>query len=237
MISEINPNPQVAVIPQNYRGSSGNSLQDLATITGYPTISWSVDVYNVWLAQNSNLINLKMENLQQNQMFNQAKNIGSVASSIPQAIGGDITGSIGNAVNSTVNYFQSDINYEYQIKQQTAQIEVQQMLPDEGHFGSNNTTLLGYNLFDKNIFSRYTIKKEFAKIIDNYFDMFGYQTNLVKAPNINNRPNWNYVKTINSNILGDIPELDLLKIRSLFDNGITLWHNPNTFLDYSQNNR
>ena len=39
------------------------------------------------------------------------------------------------------------------------------------------------------------------------------------------------------NLLGDIPQDDMALIRSYFDNGITLWHNPQTFLDYSQNNR
>lgn len=73
MISEINPNPQVAVIPQNYRGANGDSLADIGVISGYPTISWSVDVYNVWLSQNRDFINLKMENLAENRNFDQRK--------------------------------------------------------------------------------------------------------------------------------------------------------------------
>lgn len=116
-------------------------------------------------------------------------------------------------------------------------MEYQQKLPNTGNFGGNNTTLLGYEKFDKNIFTRYTIKREFAKVIDDYFSMFGYQTNEVKTPNIKNRPNWNYIKTVHANIIGDIPQSDLIEIKSYFDNGITLWHNPDTFLDYSQNNR
>ena len=67
--------------------------------------------------------------------------------------------------------------------------------------------------------------------------MFGYKTNTVKIPNINNRPNWNYIKTIGANIEGFIPQGDLSEIISLFDNGITLWHNSSNFLDYSVNNR
>ena len=73
-------------------------------------------------------------------------------------------------------------------------------------------------------------------IIDNYFSMFGYKTNKVKLPNLNNRTNWNYVKTINCNLLGDIPQTDMQELKELFNNGVTLWHNPSTFLDYSQNN-
>ena len=44
------------------------------------------------------------------------------------------------------------------------------------------------------------------------------------------------IKTINANILGDIPQEDMQKLKNIFDNGVTFWHNANTFLDYSQNN-
>ena len=96
---------------------------------------------------------------------------------------------------------------------------------------------MGYDLNNKNIFTRYTIKKQFAERIDKFFDMYGYLTNTVKIPNLNNRPNWNYVKTIGANIIADIPQQDLQILKDMFNNGVTLWHNKDTFLDYSQNNR
>ena len=60
--------------------------------------------------------------------------------------------------------------------------------------------------------------------------------NDVKVPNITGRRNWNYIKTIDINITGDIIQDDLQKIKNIFNNGVTLWHNPSTYLDYSQNN-
>ena len=66
--------------------------------------------------------------------------------------------------------------------------------------------------------------------------MFGYATNKMKIPNIIGRENWNYLKTSRINITGNIPQTDLQEIKSMFDNGVTLWHNPDTFLDYSQSN-
>ena len=66
--------------------------------------------------------------------------------------------------------------------------------------------------------------------------MFGYKVNSLKVPELHTRRNWNYIKTIDINIIGDIPQADLQEIKSLFNNGITLWHNPSTFLDYSQSN-
>ena len=79
-------------------------------------------------------------------------------------------------------------------------------------------------------------KTEYLQAIDDYFSMFGYKVNSVKIPNVTGRTNWNYVKTINCNLLGDIPQEDMQKIKSIFDKGITFWHNPTTFLDYSQSN-
>ena len=237
IISEINPNPTVCFIPQNYRGATGDSLSDLATLNGYPSISWSNDVFNVWLSQNSEIIKLQVEQETENKNLNQLQNIGSVAGSLGTALNGDIMGAVGEASQGGLNYYRSQMNYEYYQKMQLAQVEKQQMLPNTGNFGSNNTTLLGYELFDKNVFTRYTIKSQFAERIDKYFDMYGYLTNKVKVPNLNNRPNWNYIKTIGANILGNIPQQDLNLIKDFFNNGITLWHNTSTFLDYSQNNR
>ena len=119
-----------------------------------------------------------------------------------------------------------------------AEVEKHKLLPDNATMGSTNATLLGYNMFTtENVFTRYNIKAQFAQRIDQYFDMFGYLTNTLKIPNINNRPNWNYIKLAGANLLGEIPEADLQEIKGLFNDGITLWHNATTFLDYSQNNR
>ena len=82
-----------------------------------------------------------------------------------------------------------------------------------------------------------SIKREFAKIIDEFFSMFGYKVNEVKLPNITGRLNWNYVKLLNPNIEGtEIPESELNEYKSQLENGITFWHNPQTFRDYSQSN-
>ena len=81
-----------------------------------------------------------------------------------------------------------------------------------------------------------SIKPEYASIIDNWFDMYGYKVNEVKIPNITGRRNWNFVKTVGCYIDGDIPQSDMQEIKSMFDKGVTFWHNPSTFMDYSQTN-
>ena len=242
MISEVNPNPQVAVIPQNYRGSNGDSMQDIGLISGYPTVSWSADVFNVWLAQNQNILDLQKEQTTIDYVRNSIYSaIGGNGSAVSSALEGDYINAglsaVKNSADKNWNFQTQQINYNNFIANQMAQIEKQKLLNDNAHFGTNNATLIGFDKFDKNIFTRYTIKRQFAERIDKYFDMFGYLTNTLKTPNLNNRPNWNYVKTIGANIMANIPQLDLAEIKSMFDNGITLWHNTSYFLDYSQNNR
>ena len=95
------------------------------------------------------------------------------------------------------------------------------------------------NVCDKKngfFFYKMTIKDEYARIIDNYFSMFGYKVNIVKVPNITSRRNWNYIKTINCNFSGDIPQTDLNIIKTMFNNGTTLWHNPDTIYNYNESN-
>lgn len=66
--------------------------------------------------------------------------------------------------------------------------------------------------------------------------MYGYQVNSLKLPNITGRTNWNYVKTLECNIVGSLPESGVEELKEIFNNGVTIWHNPATFLDYSQSN-
>lgn len=238
IMSEINPNPTVYFIPQNYRGANGDSLSDAVTLSGYPNISYKTDVFNTWLAQNSEILSLQMQQEQFNYEINSYKTgIQGGANIISNAFTGNIGDTLLGGANIGLDLASLDKNHEFYVKQQMAQIEKQKMLPDNVNLSSSNATLLGYEMIDKNIFTRYNIKRQFAERIDKFFDMYGYLTNSVKVPNINNRPNWNYIKTQGANILGDIPQEDLMQIKEFFNNGITLWHNTNNFLDYSVNNR
>lgn len=253
IISEINPNPSIYFIPQKYRGANGDSMSDIASVSGYPTLSSRNDYFNSWLATSMPTMKNNLAQTQSSYNVNRlgtgiqgalggASTIGNmVNSSQKENTGMDmanaVTGLVSNSLSAAQNIVNQDINYEYYVKGMLAQIETQQMLPDNANLSSSNATLIGYNLFDKNIFSRYTIKNQFARRIDKYFNMYGYETDELKIPNLNNRPNWNYVQTIGINITAPIPQLDLLQIKAMFNDGVTLWHNPNTFGDYSQNNR
>lgn len=142
LISEINPNPTVNIIPRNYRGMSGDNLSDTVALNGYPNISYKNDVFNTWLAQNSQIVSLQMNQAEDNYLINQLQNIGNGISSAGNFASGDVGGGISQFGNTIANLFSTEINYDYYVKQQMAQVERQSMLPDQATLSSSNATLL-----------------------------------------------------------------------------------------------
>ena len=80
------------------------------------------------------------------------------------------------------------------------------------------------------------ITAEYAKIIDNFFERFGYAVKLNKVPNMDTRPHWNYVKTTDAYIKGNCPADALSKIISIFNHGVTFWKVPSEVGNYSLDN-
>ena len=217
---DITPGCSIRAIPQNYKNQSQNNLEG---INGgkYPIGSWLTDVYTNWLTQNG--VNLGFTTLNATEA-SVAKGVLQTAGGVGLMAAGDIAGSsmIGIGLNNIFNALQQDYQHSLIPPQVTGNINCGDVT-----FSTGLTKFTAYKM---------SIKSEIAKIIDSYFSMYGYKVNTLKIPNITGRTNWNYVKTINANIEGDIPESDINEIKTLFNNGITLWHNTSTYLDYSQNN-
>lgn len=70
---------------------------------------------------------------------------------------------------------------------------------------------------------------------DTFFTRFGYAVNEYKIPNEDTREFWNYVKTLEIEIGGNIPEIAKRQLEALYNGGFTIWHTTN-ILDYSQEN-
>lgn len=69
-----------------------------------------------------------------------------------------------------------------------------------------------------------------AKIIDEYFTMFGYAVNEVKTPNVNARPYYTYVKTIGCHVHGSLPEADKREIENVFNKGVRFWKESHQYI-------
>lgn len=87
------------------------------------------------------------------------------------------------------------------------------------------------------IFSQKHILPQYAVLIDDYFDRYGYSHNKFAKLHRTGRPHWNYVKTRDVTLRGSVPADDLSAICNIYDHGITFWKNISEVGDYTLDNR
>lgn len=172
-----------------------------------PICSWNSDYYTNWLTQNS--VNIGVD----------------VANTLLGAGSALLTGNVSGAASTLLSGIGGTVAKNYQAS----------LVPDQAKGNVNSGDINFTNRKEFTLIAM-TVRSEYARICDEFLSMFGYKVNRVKTPNVTGRRNWNYVKTIGCYIEGDIPQGDLQQIKDMFDKGVTFWHNPATFMDYSQNN-
>lgn len=69
-----------------------------------------------------------------------------------------------------------------------------------------------------------SIRADYAKRIDDYFSMYGYEVDQVKELEFHSREKWNFIKTIGCNVEGNCPAPVVDAIKAIFNRGVTLWH-------------
>ena len=192
-------------------------------ITGpkYPICSWNSDSYAIWTSENS-----------LNRAIDTTKNVGSMALGIAGTAVGLASGNMGLAVAGGASILSGSNGVLNTLKEGFVRSRMSDQV--QGNTNSGDVQYASgkccYTIF------KMSVKQEYAKVIDDYFSMYGYKVNSLKIPNVTGRTNWNYVKTIGCNFEGNIPQGDLNEIKNMFNTGVTFWHNPSTYLDYSQTN-
>lgn len=102
-------------------------------------------------------------------------------------------------------------------------INRQSKVPDTVRGSASGNSLFGAGVMTYNM-KQMVLQEEFARIIDDFFTMYGYQVDRVKVPNREGRANWNYVKMQNSCHRGSVPSDQMEQINQIYDAGITFWH-------------
>lgn len=213
------PDGGIKAVPANYNGVN-NDYETGITLTGFPTCSWNNDTYKIWLAQNQNQIGVNVAN----------SAITGVAG-VGMIVGGALTANPALAM-SGASMAYSGVS---SIGSQLAQISDMKTVPDQAR-GSQSSSINA--LHGKMTFSFYhkCVTPERARIIDDYFTMYGYKQNIVDTPSIYNRQLHTYIKTIGSNVAGEICNDDKNKINAIFDRGITFWTDGDMIGDYNEAN-
>lgn len=175
-------------------------------MAGFPQVGFAIDGYRAWLAQEAT-----------GQLISVVGSAGTVALG---AVSGVAPVAVGGVVGlaSGINNMMTSANKPSQAK------------------GSNGTSVSVATRTKDFWFKRMHVTSQYAKIIDDYFDMFGYATNRVKVPNISTRPHWNYVKTNDVCLVGSVPADDMERIQKIYNSGITFWKYGNEVGNYGLDN-
>lgn len=219
------PDANMMLCPAYYKGMAYNWDEGIPC-AGFPQISFNVDSYKAWLAQNAGALTSEGVNIAIDTAtgyFNTAVDLVNPLKRIVDPLSG-VKGVVNTAAGS--------------LKQISAMIgrdHDMQLKPPQNRGKQTCSALLidgslGYTVCQR------TITAEFARIIDEYFDRYGYKMHRLGVPNRNVRACWTYVKTVDCTISGEVPADDAVEIENVYNKGVTFW-NPNArFLDYSQNN-
>lgn len=149
--------------------------------------------------------------------------------------------SLDNAVkNATISEQSSQLSalntYENATNALVAKKQDMQHMPNTA---KGNAICDGMNYASGNakiVFNICQITKEYAQIVDAYFDKYGYAQRRLYTPIRQNRKHWSYLKTVGCNIVGEMNQNDLMTIKGIYDNGITTWNTLDEVGDYTLDN-
>lgn len=203
-------NTELIATPENYK-TQIEDITDNMPMRNFPMCSWNVDTFKAWYAQNKSTFWTSMAS----SVFDTA-----LSAMIP----GDVSGvsAIAGAKRSVLDGIGGQLAKatDYARKPPT--------------YGGKCVTdaLVTISAKDYYVIEK-SITREYAKIIDDYFTLFGYAIKEVRTPNMNARPHWTYIKTVGCTIDGELPADDAASIEEIFDSGIRFWKDHNKIGHYS----
>lgn len=205
--------PECMLVPLNYKGVEKNYNEKL-TIGNFPQCAYTVDTFKAWVAQNQNQLALNAIN----------------------AIGQTAAGAATMYASGGMLGAGMTLNGVQQIGNLVATVSDKSTLPPQARGGGGSIINMANQIKGFQFYYAH-IRSEFARIIDDYFNVYGYATHRVKIPNRVIRPHWNYVKTVNVSLTGSVPADDMAKLRQIYDNGVTFWRNGDEVGNYALDNR
>lgn len=234
IVGAVNGNLECASIPLNYKGLPTN-FQESLLMGGFPQCAWNVDTFKAWIAQNKYAIaagvaTTAIDTVKQVALAATGVGMAGEAAGMSAAMTGAGSAQTIQAVGQYANAYQNAQNVSYNTQGDilnktinlVAQVKTASTQPNHarGQQSSSVFCAMGYQGFH---YMPYRIQGQFARIIDDFFSMYGYKTNRLKVPNRNGRKAWNYVKTCGCTLTGSAPADVTASLVQIYDKGITFW--------------
>ena len=236
--------------PRAYNGIMENYDAKLV-MNNFPKCSWNYDAYQAWTASGGQYkANYNLGMIQKkgalaiaqagfsgisNVVGNEMSNISSQQARHPNQMTpiANAVNSITTGINTAINVEQTSlayteardkVNFEFKDARYEPNIIVGQQVPNI----SVGKKYLGFKFY------KLHVRDDEAKRIDDFFSVYGYAINKVETPNLNGRQYWNFIKTRNAEISGNMPASSKSAIGRIFDGGIFFWKNGDNIGNFSQ---
>ena len=208
----LSQSPIFSAMPRYYEGFGSSDSIDpdnphyIVQYNNFPQLPWNYNAYQNWFALNSNSILFGF--------------LGKGLSTALSVGTGNFEGALGAGVNAMGEWL-SMLDKKKQPEQTRGNVQ---------------GNLMAYIATAGLYAEKYEAKAEYIVMIDEFFSHYGYLVNETKVPTFHKRPNFDYIKTRDINIVEDIPQEDIEELENIFNDGVTVWHNINTYGDYNVNN-
>lgn len=221
------PEPIMTCYPSQYRGLPFD-YENAVYFDNFPKVSWSEDSFSKWWGQNKTSFALSL--------------LGTgLSSALMLSTGGGqkLSDNASNDINGLTSRQGFTLGMgASRVASIIGQYSNAQNAPDAANIQHNSAVMAGAQ--GRIGFTAYcmSITAEMARIIDDYFSVYGYATKAVKRPNFkteHRRRYYNYLKTRNCSLeaTGELPSDAQDRLEKIFDNGITIWTYANTIGEYN----
>lgn len=230
------PPAQMVIKPVEYK-TFGDIEQSL-TLSNFPLSAWAYDAYDTWLSRSLTPTLIK---------------------SVATAVGAGIAYKAGLPLYADIASKTAPVTADgaitgpnmsgYQLAAQSAGITsgantIGNILADgytasisadiiKGNFTSNGSNIPTNVTNIKQ--SRVSVNHQYAKMIDDYFTMYGYASKELAGPTYefkHRRSRFTYIKTIGAIVLGQLPQEAMKYIADRFNRGIRFWADYNHIYNY-----
>lgn len=202
---------ELVLVPDGYKIGRSQSpvqvmLEESISLKDYPLCSWNVDAYKAWVAQNSIPIAFGLG-------ASLAGTVGSMMVAPLAAQPQKIVGGVANLIGDVLGVMAQDYK---------ASIAADQLHGQSKGSANVSTETQGF------YFAHKVINESSARLIDSFFDRFGYAIKKIASVSRKNRKYFTYIKTVGCTLHGGVPADDEDLICKLHDNGITYWDSSET---------
>ena len=246
--TNINHDSKYLLYINGYKSDYEGYIEGIVNKTPLVAPNKSSAYSNFWSRSSSSFTTNYEINKLENELTYEQTTRGNMVNGVANGIGSLLSLNLGGTISNTANMINNQItaNENYNMSEYAIEQSYNSKIADYVKTPSTVKTLGNNMTFERNIYgngivlTRYQQTDTNRKKAKQYFKRYGYPYNqYTKNPCIRTRKAFNYIKFTNCNIHGsNIPQIHLLELKQIFENGITFWHLDRTtdIKNYEQDN-